>query len=134
MQPFRLIYCSLLAVHVSSDIFPHHQEHLDCIYSIRYYSPMSLPVGVIDEMELRYCIYSLGALDDERKYRSKHVGLTRNNKLIYMTQQKHQQDAALQQDLSFQSSLKGQHASSGTAPIIRSSKLYLQPPVCMPIW
>ena len=31
MQPCRIIYYSLAAVHVSSDIFAHHQEHLNCI-------------------------------------------------------------------------------------------------------
>ena len=31
MQLCRIIYYSLAALHVSSDIFPHHQEHLDCI-------------------------------------------------------------------------------------------------------
>jgi hypothetical protein len=34
----RLIYCSLFALHVSNDIFDHHQEHLNCIYSFWYYS------------------------------------------------------------------------------------------------
>jgi hypothetical protein len=33
MQLCRLIYCSLTALHVSSDIFAHYQEHLNCIYS-----------------------------------------------------------------------------------------------------
>ena len=31
MQLCRIIYCSLAALHVSSDIFTHHQEHLNCI-------------------------------------------------------------------------------------------------------
>jgi hypothetical protein len=31
----------------------------------------------------RSCIYSLDAPDDERKYRSKHVERSRNNKLLY---------------------------------------------------
>jgi len=31
MQLCRIIYCSLVALHVSSDIFAHHQEHLNCI-------------------------------------------------------------------------------------------------------
>jgi len=30
MQLFRTIYCFLSALHVSSDIFAHHQEHLNC--------------------------------------------------------------------------------------------------------
>jgi len=29
MQLCRIIYCSLTALHVSSDIFAHHQEHLN---------------------------------------------------------------------------------------------------------
>jgi len=31
MQLCRIIYYSLAAVHVSRDIFAHHQEHLNCI-------------------------------------------------------------------------------------------------------
>jgi hypothetical protein len=31
MQLFRIIYYSLAALHVSSDIFAHHQEHLNSI-------------------------------------------------------------------------------------------------------
>jgi len=31
MQLCRIIYCFLTALHVSSDIFAHHQEHLNCI-------------------------------------------------------------------------------------------------------
>jgi hypothetical protein len=31
MQLCRIMYYSLAAVHVSSDIFAHHQEHLNCI-------------------------------------------------------------------------------------------------------
>jgi hypothetical protein len=52
------------ALHVSSDIFAHHQEHLNCIYSFWYYTRESLPAG---------CKYSLDAPDDEQKHRSKHV-------------------------------------------------------------
>jgi hypothetical protein len=74
MQQCRIIYCSLAAVHVSSDIFAHHQEHLNCVYRLWYYTRESLPAG---------CIYSLDAPDDERKYRSKHVEQPRNNKLSY---------------------------------------------------
>ena len=43
MQLCRLIYCSLIALHVSSDVFAHHQEHLNCIYSFWYYPRMSMP-------------------------------------------------------------------------------------------
>jgi hypothetical protein len=31
MQLYRIIYYSLAALHVSNDIFAHHQEHLNCI-------------------------------------------------------------------------------------------------------
>ena len=31
MQLCRIVYCTLAALHVSSDIFAHHQEHLNCI-------------------------------------------------------------------------------------------------------
>ena len=40
MQLSRIIYCSLTALHVSSDIFAHHQEHHNCIYSFWYYPRM----------------------------------------------------------------------------------------------
>jgi hypothetical protein len=46
MQMCRIIYCSFAAIHVSSDFFAHHQEHLNCIYSFWYYSVMSLPAAV----------------------------------------------------------------------------------------
>jgi len=98
MQLSRLIYCSLTAVRVSSDVFAHHQEHLNCIYSFWYYSRMSLPAGVMDELEPRsnssvtpagsdfvvhyQMLYiQSSTLDDGRKHRPKHVELTRNNKL-----------------------------------------------------
>jgi len=77
MQECRIIYCSLAALHVSSDIFAHHQEHLNCIYSLWYYTRESLPASNGG------CKYSLDDLDDERKYRSKHVEQPRNNKLFY---------------------------------------------------
>jgi hypothetical protein len=73
MQPCRLIYCSLTALHVSSGIFPHHQEHLNCIYSFWYYSRMSLPTGVMDELE-RSClcvmlrVFELRPLSNITKY------------------------------------------------------------------
>jgi len=52
MQLCRIIYCSLTALHVSSDIFAHYQEHLNCIYSFWCYSLKSLPAGVMGELEL----------------------------------------------------------------------------------
>ena len=45
----RIIYCSLTAVRVSGDIFVHHQEHLNCIYSFWFYSLVSLSAGVMAE-------------------------------------------------------------------------------------
>ena len=47
MQLCKIIYCSLTALHVSSDIFAHHQEHLNCIYSFWFYSRMSLSAAVM---------------------------------------------------------------------------------------
>jgi hypothetical protein len=41
MQLCMIIYCSLTALHVSSDIFAHHQEHLNCNYSFWFYSRVS---------------------------------------------------------------------------------------------
>jgi len=32
MQPCGTIYCSLIALHISSDIIVHHQELLNCIF------------------------------------------------------------------------------------------------------
>jgi hypothetical protein len=103
MQHCRIIYCSLAALHFSSDIFAHHQEHLNCIYSLWYYTRESLPAGFMGELQLtsqfqlfhetswqrpkeyniRGCKYSLDASDDEKKYRSKHVQQSKNNKLSY---------------------------------------------------
>jgi hypothetical protein len=87
IQLCRIIYCSLTALHVSSDIFVHHQEHHNCIYSFWYYSRMWLPAGLQPATtyvnNTRSCKYSCNAPDDERKYHSKHVELSRNNKLSY---------------------------------------------------
>jgi len=46
----ELKLCSLTALHVSSDMFAHRQEHLNCIYSFWYYSRVSLLAGVMDEL------------------------------------------------------------------------------------
>ena len=51
VQHCRIVYFTLAALHVSSDTFAHHQEHLNCIYSLWYYNT-------------RGCKYSLDALDD----------------------------------------------------------------------
>jgi len=45
MQQCRVIYCSLASLHVSSDTFARHQEHLNCIYSFWYYTRGLLPAG-----------------------------------------------------------------------------------------
>jgi len=42
-QQCRIIYCSLAALPVLSDIFAYHQEHLNCIYSSWCYTRESLP-------------------------------------------------------------------------------------------
>jgi len=103
MQLCRIIYCSLTALHVLSDIFTHHQEHINCMYSFWYYSHVLLPADIKAEKFLtwivpiqpryqpatahenntRSCTYNSDAPDDERKYRSKHVQQWRNNKLSY---------------------------------------------------
>ena len=46
MQLCRIIYCSFTALHVSSDIFAHHQEHLNCNYRFWFYSFVSLSAAV----------------------------------------------------------------------------------------
>jgi hypothetical protein len=46
MQLCRIIYCFLLALHVSSDIFAHHQERLNFMYNFWYYSHVSVPAGI----------------------------------------------------------------------------------------
>jgi len=46
MQLCRKIYCSLTALHVSSYVFAHHQEHLNCNYSFWFYSRVSLSAAV----------------------------------------------------------------------------------------
>jgi len=49
MQLCRIIYCSSTALHVSSDIFAHHQEHLICNYSFWFYSRV-LSAAVMAEL------------------------------------------------------------------------------------
>jgi hypothetical protein len=84
MQRYRIIYCFLAALHVSSDTFAHNQEHLKCIYSPSYYTRELLPAGYHETLyNTRGCKYSLDAPDDELKYSSKHVQQPRNYKLSY---------------------------------------------------
>jgi hypothetical protein len=51
MQLCGIIFCSLAALHVSSDIFAHHQEHLNCMYNFWYYSHVLLPADIETEYE-----------------------------------------------------------------------------------
>jgi len=46
MQLCRIIYYYLAALHISSDIFVHHQEHLNCITASGI-THMSLPAGIM---------------------------------------------------------------------------------------
>jgi hypothetical protein len=83
MQLRRIIYCSLAAPHVSSDIFTHHQEHLNCITASDITHVCRCQLAATYMCNTRSCKYSLDTLDDERNYRSKHVEQSRNNKLSY---------------------------------------------------
>jgi hypothetical protein len=47
MQLCSIIYCILTSLHVSSDIFAHHQEHLNCNYSFWFYSRASLSAAAM---------------------------------------------------------------------------------------
>jgi len=58
MQLCMITYYSLAALHVSRDIFAHHQEHRICIYSFWYYTRMLLPVGNMGELELTFQLSS----------------------------------------------------------------------------
>jgi hypothetical protein len=42
MQLCRIIYCTLTALYVSSDILAHHQDHLNCNYNFWFYSHVLL--------------------------------------------------------------------------------------------
>jgi len=53
MQQCRIIYCSSAALHVSSDTLAHHQEHLNCIYSLWYYTRELLPAGFLGELAMK---------------------------------------------------------------------------------
>ena len=67
-------------------------------YSFWYHTRMSLPAGILGLLEFQHspitsrqrptcvipeAVIQLKAPDDERKYRSKHVEQSRNNKLSY---------------------------------------------------
>jgi hypothetical protein len=53
MQLCRIIFYSFAAVHISNNIFAHHQDHVNCVYSFWYYTRMLLLVGIMGELELR---------------------------------------------------------------------------------
>ena len=59
MQLCKIIYYSMSALHVSSDIFAHHQEHPNCISSFWYYTYMFLPVGIMGELEFQLGVPTL---------------------------------------------------------------------------
>ena len=47
MQLFKIIYYSLTAQHVSSEIFAHNQEHLNCNYNFWFFSRVSLSAAAM---------------------------------------------------------------------------------------
>jgi len=58
MQLCRIIYCSLTALHISKDIFAHHQDHLNCNYSFWFYSHASEQPTTMHVNKTRSCNYS----------------------------------------------------------------------------
>jgi hypothetical protein len=53
MHLCTIIYYSLAALHVSSDIFAHHQEHLKCITDSGItHARVSVPAGIMGVLEL----------------------------------------------------------------------------------
>ena len=42
VQLRRIIFCPLIALNISSDIFSYLQEHLNCNFSFLFYSRLSL--------------------------------------------------------------------------------------------
>jgi hypothetical protein len=47
-----LFPCSLAAVHVSSDVIPHHQEYLNCSYNFWFYLGVFLSATFVADKEL----------------------------------------------------------------------------------
>jgi len=83
----RIIYYSLAALNVSSDIFAHHQEHLNCITAsgITYVCRCRL---VSWDRQRHTCVIPEAVIKFRcswwwAKYRSKHVEQPRDNKLSY---------------------------------------------------
>jgi len=85
MQLYRLIYYSKSALHISGDIFAHHQEHLTVFTVSDSVHPSCcwLVSAAPWVNTTRYCKQS-SAPDDGRKYRQKHAELTCNKKLTYI--------------------------------------------------
>src|SRR5215475_10731266 len=83
---YRLIFYSKSALHVSGDVFAHHQEHLT-VFAVScsvYPSCCLLPAG--SNLGGHYQILQIqsSAPDDGRKHRPKHAEPTWNKKLIYI--------------------------------------------------
>jgi len=47
MQLCTIIYFYLTVLHVSSDVYAHHQKHLNCNFSFWFYSRVSLSAAVM---------------------------------------------------------------------------------------
>jgi hypothetical protein len=54
MQHCRIIYYFLAALHVLSDTVVHHREHLNCIYSLWYYTGKLLLADFMGELEFSH--------------------------------------------------------------------------------
>jgi hypothetical protein len=54
MQLYRLKYYSYSALQVLGDVFAHHQEHLTVLTVCENILLMSLPAGVMKELELQF--------------------------------------------------------------------------------
>jgi hypothetical protein len=69
MQVCRIIYYSLAALHISSDVFAHHQEHLNCITAsgITHFCRCQLAAAGNHKLcKTRDFNYSFLAFDNER--------------------------------------------------------------------
>ena len=83
MQLYSLIYYSKLPLHVSGDVFAHHQEHLTVFTVTESYNSSKTPAGSNLGEHYQILYIQSSAPDDGRKHRPNHVALTRNNKLTY---------------------------------------------------
>jgi hypothetical protein len=73
---YRLIYYSMSALHVSGDVFAHHQEHLTVFTVSGSVHPRCCQL-------MSRMSWKCFAPDDGQKHRPKHVEPSWNNKLIY---------------------------------------------------